>query len=136
MLPTEMDRMVDEHFAFEAADDVEGVLATLTDDATHHLVGSPYGELTGTDAIRAFDAELFATAAGERVEPIARRYGDHLLVDESEWTGVLYDARLFGFPGRSGRVTFRLLHVLELHDGRIRREQVWPDAVAIERALS
>lgn len=132
----EMDRMVEEHFGYEAADDVEGVLATLTDDARHHLVGSPYGERTGRDEIRQLYVELFGDAAGEHVEPISRHHGDHLLVDESAWTGVLHDARLFGFPGRSGRVTFRLLHVLEFRDGRICREQVWPDAAAIARALT
>lgn len=135
MLPSEMDRMVDEHFRFEAEDDVDGVLATLTDDATHHLVGSPHGELSGITAIRDFYVELFADVAGEDVRPIARRYGDHLLIDEAEWAGELHDARLFGFPGRSGHARFRLLHVLEFRDGRIAREQVWPDAVAIDRTL-
>lgn len=136
MLPVEMDRMVEEHFRYEAEDDVEGVLATLDDDATHHLIGSPYGELRGKSAIRGFYEELFETAAGEHVEPLVRRYGDELLVDESRWTGVLHDGRMFGFPGRSGRVSFSLLHVLEFREGRILREQVWPDAVAIDRALS
>lgn len=135
MLPVEMDRMVEEHFRFEAEDDVEGVLATLTDDATHHLVGSPYGQLVGTAAIRDFYVELFTDVAGEDVQPVARRYGDHLLIDESRWTGTMRDGRLFGFPGRSGHVTFDLLHVLEFRDGRIAREQVWPDAVTIDRAL-
>lgn len=136
MQRAEMDRMVEEHFGYEATDDVDGVLATLTDDARHHLVGSPYGARNGRAEIHDFYVELFADAAGEHVEPIARRYGNHLLVDESEWTGVLHDARLFGFPGRSGRVSFRLLHVLEFRDGRICREQVWPDAAAIAHALS
>lgn len=136
MLLSDMDRMVDEHFRYEAVDDVDGVVATLAPDATHHLVGSPLGELRGTDAIRDFYVQLFADAAGEEVEPIARRYGDGLVVDESRWTGVLHDGRLFGFPGRSGRACFRMLHVLELADGRITREQVWPDALAIDRALT
>jgi hypothetical protein len=34
----EMDRKVDEHFAFEARDDVEGVLATLSPDVEHDIV--------------------------------------------------------------------------------------------------
>lgn len=32
MTPAEMDRKIDEHFDFEARDDVEGVLATLAPD--------------------------------------------------------------------------------------------------------
>ena len=38
-----MDQIVNEHFGYEAADDVDGVLATLAPGATHHLVGSPLG---------------------------------------------------------------------------------------------
>ena len=35
----EMDEKMDEHFAFEAKDDVEGVLATLADECEHDIVG-------------------------------------------------------------------------------------------------
>ena len=35
----EMDRKLEEHFGFEAGDDVEGVLGTLAPDATHDIVG-------------------------------------------------------------------------------------------------
>ena len=38
LTPAQMDAKLDEHFAFEAADDVEGVLATLTDEAEHDIV--------------------------------------------------------------------------------------------------
>ena len=126
-----MDRIVNEHFGYEAADDVEGVLATLTDDVRHHVVGSPTGELTGKDAVRPFYEQLFADLKGEGVEPVARWYGDDFVVDETLWTGLVDDGRVFGLPGRSGRVTFRLLHVFELRDGLISRENVWSDVVAI-----
>ncbi|MGA7487328.1 MAG: hypothetical protein WBW74_10400 [Xanthobacteraceae bacterium] len=39
----EMDHKIDEHFRFEAEDNVEGVLATLTPDAEHDIVGWPTG---------------------------------------------------------------------------------------------
>ena len=35
-----MDRQLDEHFAFEMRDDVEGVLSTLADDVEHDIVGN------------------------------------------------------------------------------------------------
>ena len=126
-----MDRIVNEHFGYEAADDVEGVLATLTDDVRHHVVGAPTGELTGKDAVRPFYEQLFAELKGEGVEPVARWYGDDFVVDETLWTGLVEDGRVFGLPGRSGRVTFRLLHVFELRGGLISRENVWSDVVAI-----
>jgi hypothetical protein len=131
-----MDRIVNEHFGYEAADDVEGVLGTLTDDVRHHLVGAPTGELTGKDAVRPFYEQLFAELKGEGVEPVARWYGDDFVVDETLWTGLVEDGRVFGLPGRSGRVTFRLLHVFELRDGLISREHVWSDVVAIAEQVS
>ena len=39
LTPQQMDRKIDEHFGFEANDDIEGVLATLAPDATHDIVG-------------------------------------------------------------------------------------------------
>ena len=39
----QMDRMIDEHFGYEAKDDVEGVLSTLAPDVEHDIVGSPAG---------------------------------------------------------------------------------------------
>jgi hypothetical protein len=129
-----MDQIVNEHFGYEAADDVDGVLATLAPGATHHLIGSPLGEVTDPTAIRAFYDELFAACAGEDVEPVARWYGDDFLVDESLWTGQVHDARLFGLPGRRGHVTFRILHVFELTGDSIRSERVWVDHAAIAEA--
>jgi hypothetical protein len=37
--------------------------------------------------------------------------------------------------GRSGPASFRLLHVFEVRDGDISREQAWCDPAAIQRQL-
>jgi hypothetical protein len=42
-----MDRKLDEHFGYEARDDVEGVLATLATDVVHDIVGLPGGATEG-----------------------------------------------------------------------------------------
>jgi ketosteroid isomerase-like protein len=131
-----MDQMVNDHFMYEATDDIEGVLATLTDDVQHHVVGSPWGPLTGKEAVRPFYEQLFGDLKGKGVEPVARWYGDNFLVDETLWTGHVADGRFFGLPGKSGDVTFRLLHVFEFRDGRISKEEVWSDIVAIAEAIS
>jgi uncharacterized protein len=132
-----LDRVVDEHFGYEARDDAAGVLATMTDDASHLVVGSPWGELTGRAALRPFYEELFATLQGRGVEPIARWYGDDFVVDEALWSGRVLDGRAFGLPGRAADdVTFRLLHVFEVDDGLIRRERVWVDTAALAHALT
>jgi hypothetical protein len=127
----DMDRMINEHFIYEATDDIEGVLSTLTDDVTHHVIGGPWGQLHGKAATKPFYEALFKDLKGEGVEPVARWYGDDFVVDETLWTGQVNDGRAFGLPGKSGRVTFRLLHVFEFRDGRISVEKVWSDVVAI-----
>jgi uncharacterized protein len=132
----EMDRIVDEHFVYEATDDVEGVLGTLTDDVQHHVVGSRWGPLSGKAAVRPLYEAIFADLKGEGVEPVARWYGDDFVVDETMWTGRIDDGRVFGLDGQSGQVTFRLLHVFELRDGLISRENVWSDVVDIARQIS
>lgn len=127
----DMDRVIQEHFVHEATDDVEGVLASLTDDVVHEVVGSPWGKLTGAEAVRPFYVQLFRDLKGEEVQPIGRWYGDDFVFDVTLWTGWVEDGRMFGLPGKSGRVSFRLLHLFEFRDGLISKENVWSDTVRI-----
>ena len=135
MTRKQMDDLVDAHFGFEAADDVDGVLGTLAEGAEHEVIPSPYGALRDRGAQRGYYELLFRCLEGERVEPLRRYYGDGFLVDETLWHGTIADGEPFLCPGRSGTVSFRLLHVFELEDGAIRREQVWCDLAAIQRQL-
>ena len=131
-----MDAKLDEHFGFEARDDVEGVLSTLTENVEHDIVGWPPGPSHGPDPARAFYENLFADLADGKVETVRRLYGENFLVDESIWSGTAV-GRPFGFEGRGRRLTFRLLHVLEFtEDGRIARENVWLDSAAIAQQLA
>jgi ketosteroid isomerase-like protein len=132
----QMDRKLDEHFGFEAADDVEGVLATLAPDAAHDIVGYPTGPTHGRDDARGFYERMFADLAESSVTSVRRLYGERFMVDESLWSGRA-PGRPFGLDGRNRPLEFRLLHVLEFtDDGRhIRREQVWVDMAAIIRQL-
>jgi hypothetical protein len=135
MTPEQMNALVDEHFGYEAADDVDGVMGTLADGAVHEVIPSPVGEVTDPAEQRAYYELLFSSLEGERVEPLRRLYGDGFLVDETLWHGTVVDGRPFLCEGRSGPVSFRLLHVFELADGKIVREQVWCDLAAIQRQL-
>jgi hypothetical protein len=131
----EMDRRIDEHFGFEARDDVEGVLRTLAHDVEHDIVGAPSGPTHGRDGARPFYEALFADLATGKVECRRRLYGDSFLVDESLWQGRA-PGRPFGLEGRDRPLAFRLLHVIEFGgDGAIRRENVWVDFAAILRQL-
>jgi len=51
------------------------------------------------------------------------------------WHGQINDGAPFLCDGKSGPVSFRLLHVFELRDGEIKREQAWCDLAEIQRQL-
>ena len=65
LTPEQMDKKLDEHFAFEAADDVEGVLSTLSHDATHDIIGWPPGPTRGPEGAR----DLWRTAVAVELRP-------------------------------------------------------------------
>ena len=131
-----MDRKIDEHFGFEARDDVEGVLTTLTTDVEHDIVGSPLGPTWGREQARAFYQGLFSDLSEGTVETIRRLYGEDFMVDDSVWEGRA-PGRPFGIDGRDRPLEFRLLHVIEFTDaGRIRRENVWVDLASIQQQLA
>ena len=136
MTPQEMDRKLDEHFAFEMHDDVEGVLATLAEEVEHDIVGWPAGPAHGRDGARAFYEALFADLADGQVTSQRRLYGDGFMVDDSTWAGTAV-GRPFGIEGKGRPLSFRLLHVLEFTEaGAIARENVWIDLAAIQRQLA
>jgi hypothetical protein len=131
----QMDRSMDEHFGYEARDDIEGVLATLTEDAEHDIVGWPSGPTRGRDGARPFYQALFADLSDGRVRCLRRLYGESFLVDDSIWRGKA-PGRPFGFDGGDRDLEFRLLHVVEFTEtGNIKRENVWVDLAAIIQQL-
>lgn len=133
--PADMDRKIDEHFHFEATDNVDGVLATLAPDVEHDIVGWPTGPTRGPAAARGFYEALFADLADGKIECVKRLYGSNFLVDESMWRGRAV-GRPFGLAGGDRPLAFRLLHVIEFAaDGAIARENVWIDLAAILQQL-
>ncbi|KAF0132920.1 MAG: hypothetical protein FD139_3128 [Methylocystaceae bacterium] len=131
MTREQMDRKIDEHFGFEATDDVEGVLATLAPDVEHDIVGWPTGPTHGRAAARAFYEAMFADLSESKVACVKRLYGDNFLVDESIWSGRA-PGKPFGLDGKGQPLQFRLLHIIEFaENGYIKRENVWIDLAAI-----
>lgn len=131
----DMDRKMDEHFHFEAQDNVAGVLATMAPDAEHDIVGWPLGPTHGREAARPFYEALFADLSDGTVECVKRLYGQNFLIDESMWRGRA-PGRPFGVEGRNRPLAFRLLHVIEFAEsGDIRRENVWIDLASILQQL-
>lgn len=133
--PAEMDSKMDEHFGFEARDDVHGVLATLTTDVEHDIVGWPTGATHGRDNARGFYEALFSDLSDGKFEHLRRLYGPNFMVDDSMWHGRA-PGRPFGLEGRDRPLKFRLLHVIEFAEsGDISRENVWVDLASIQQQL-
>lgn len=130
-----MDRIVNDHFMYEATANLEGVLGTYVDDPEHQVVGGPDGPLRGKPAIRGFYQRLFPALKGERAEPVMRLYGENFIVDESILIAEVVDGRPFNLPGKSGHAHVRLLHVFQLRDGLIARERVFFDFADMSRQL-
>ena len=72
----EMDRIISEHFQYEAQD-VDGVVSTLTEDMEHDIVGSPGSQVTGREAARKYYQGLFPNLKGESVQPVFERELEH-----------------------------------------------------------
>ncbi len=135
LTPKEMDRAIDEHFGYEAADNVEGVLATLAQDVQHDIVGWPGGPTYGRENARPFYQAMFADVSDGKVTSTKRLYGENFLVDESLWEGKA-PGRPFGLEGKGRALRFRLLHIIEFaDDGKIKRENVWVDLAEMARQL-
>jgi hypothetical protein len=131
----QMDAKMDEHFGFEARDDINGVLSTLAENVEHDIVGWPAGPVHRREDARNFYETLFMDLADSKVECVKRLYGHNFMVDESVWSGRA-QGRPFGLEGRNRPLKFRLLHVMEFTDGGdIKRENVWLDLAAIMQQL-
>lgn len=131
----QMDQKLDEHFGYEARDDVEGVIGTLDESVEHDVVGWPGGPSRGREQARAFYEATFPDLADGNVRSLRRLYGDNFMVDDSIWSGIA-KGRPFGIEGRGRPLKFRLLHVLEFTDeGAIKRENVWLDLASIQQQL-
>lgn len=131
---SDLDRIVDEHFRAEAAMDFDAILKTYTDDIVFDVAGMP-DTLQGKQSAASFYHQLFADLVTEKVTPLRRLYGANLVVDDA-----LFDCRAigrpFGLEGRNRPVRFRLLHLFEMRDGRICRENAWLDLGALQRQLA
>jgi hypothetical protein len=130
-----MDRAVNEHFGFEAADNLDGVMASLAGKVEHEIVPSPVGVQHDKASVHAYYKMLFESVRGEGVTPLKRYYGDGFVVDETMWHGEILDGSVFLCDGKRGKVSFRLLHIFEFQNGKIAREQAWCDLAALQRQL-
>ncbi|MFG1798000.1 nuclear transport factor 2 family protein [Nocardia sp. NPDC049149] len=134
MTHEEMDELFARHCAAEAANDVDAIMDTLAEDIEHDAVGDPQGVLYDHTAIAQRYRELFAGIREDKMESVHRYYGEDFFVDESLWYGTA-PGMILGIPGNNRPLTFRILHVCEIRDNKISRENVWLDTAAIMQQL-
>ena len=130
----DLDRIIDEHFQAELDEDIEAVVSTFADDVEHDVVGRP-SVSRGRDEAAAFYRELFADLRLERFETVHRYHGVDFVVDESIVHATAIGSP-FGIPGEGRALTFRLLHIFDVHDGLITRENAWLDMASIMAQLT
>ncbi len=70
MTREEMDRILNEHSEFEARDDIDGVVNTLTEDVEHDVVGSRGSQITGRENARKYYESLFQDLSAESAKPV------------------------------------------------------------------
>lgn len=135
MTHEEMDAMMEAHYRAEAEGDLEASLATFHPDIEHDIVGSPTGAIHGVEAVRARYTDTFESMRIIKMTDVHRNYGPDFVVGDSLAECKILKT-MMGLPGNNRVITFRILHVFEFADGKIRREQVWLDTNAIRRQLS
>ncbi|QYN37106.1 ester cyclase [Pseudonocardia sp. DSM 110487] len=135
MTPEEMDEVFERHCAAEAANDVDGILDTLTDDVEHDVVGDPSGVLHDRALIAKRYVETFTALEDSSMNSLHRHHGENFFVDDSLCTARIA-TDFMGLPGNNRTISFRILHVCEFRDGRISRENVWLDGAAVMAQLA
>ena len=126
--------IIERHFAAENARDVPATLATYTDDLVWDDVGHPDCPVYGKSAAAEIYQGIMDAIPDIHLESIGRfSCGDHV-VDESIVTGHIRGS-FIGIDGGGAPVRFRMLHVFDIRDGLISREQAWFDTAGVIRQV-
>lgn len=122
--------IIESHFAAENDHDIDAALATYTADIIWDDVSDPRCPLRGSAAAGANYAEIMRTLPDLHLESVLRFSCDGHAVDESILTGTVNGSYL-GVECHGAPVRFRILHVFDLRDGLISREQAWFDTASV-----
>jgi len=126
--------LIDRHFAAENAHDVEATLATYTDDIVWDDVTHPGSPFRGKQAVAQAYGGIMVAIPDLKLRSVLRfQCGEHV-VDESILTGHVV-GEFAGVAGDGAPVSFRLLHVFDLRDGLIVRENAWFDSAEVVRQV-
>jgi steroid delta-isomerase-like uncharacterized protein len=126
--------VIERHFAAENAHDVPATLDTYTDDVIWDDVANPACPVQGKAATAGMYDGILAAFPDLHFESVLR-FGDaEHVVDEAIVTGHA-DGSFLGVDGGGAPVRFRMLHVFDLRDGLIAREQAWFDTADVLRQI-
>jgi steroid delta-isomerase-like uncharacterized protein len=128
--------IIDRHFAAENAHDVAATLATYTDDIIWDDVTHPLCPVQGKDAAGEIYTAIIDAIPDIRLETVRRFSADggSTVVDESILTGHVH-GQWSGIAGGGAPVRVRILHVFDLENGLIARENTWFDAAEVMRQV-
>jgi steroid delta-isomerase-like uncharacterized protein len=128
--------IIDRHFAAENAHDVAATLATYTDDIIWDDVTHPLCPVQGKDAAGEIYTAIIDAIPDIRLETVRRfsAEGGSTVVDESILTGHVH-GEWSGIAGGGAPVRVRILHVFDLENGLIARENTWFDAAEVMRQV-
>jgi ketosteroid isomerase-like protein len=134
LTPADLDWIIDAHFEAERRGDIDAILATVSDDISHEVLGAGLGKLSGKDAVRAFYEQLSQDLSIDAYTTVRRIHGpDHAW--EEGVVHAMAAGEPFGLNGRR-RVIYRLNHLFEFRNGLICRELGIPDVPSILSQLS
>jgi len=97
-------------------------------------VGNPACPVRGKSVAAHMYAGILAAIPDLHLETVRRAGGADHMVDESIATGHVHGSFL-GADGDGAPVRFRMLHVFDLRDGLICREQAWFDTAGVSRQM-
>jgi len=131
--------VVQEHFHSEDIGAIEAAIELYTDDIVWE---SPARQFTavGKEAVAGLYRRMFASFADVEEVPVQRFATEDRVVDDSILKFTLVGDGLVNSPVPIGtRVELRFVHIFEMRDGKIAKEQVfemWPQAPATGRLSS
>ena len=126
--------IIDRHFAAENAHDIEATLATYTDAIVWDDITHPGSPFRGKQAVAEAYGGILQAIPDIQLRSVSRfQCADHA-VDESIATGHV-SGSFMGIDGGGAPISFRILHVFDIRDGLICREQAWFDTAGVARQL-
>ena len=126
--------IIEQHFAAENEHDVAATLATYTDDLVWDDVGNPDCPVYGKSGAGEIYEGIIDAIPDLHLESVSRFASDDHVVDESVATGHI-GGTFIGIEGGGAPVRFRILHVFDIRDGLISREQAWFDTAGVIRQV-